>query len=122
MSNHLGLSKVILIKYSNGIRTLVPCASWIPEAIVEAIQNEMPQWSLERDENIKESIYVGNIVWSLESLLEYRFYTYQILLHPNDQITHPDAVLELKEPYDLGESDSVEDIQKFYPNYIYPYL
>lgn len=128
MSNHRSAmdTQTILLQWSNNVRTLIVCPTYQGLTIMHRIINELPSWVKDRDRRISEEFdmdcgYPCCIVWDLEYLLNYEYDLAMMFLYPEDVISHPTVILELDEPYDLGEQETVEDIQEIYPDYVYPY-
>ena len=105
MSNHVTAtqSKIILLKYSDGINTIVNCQDWKADAIVSNILNGL--------------IYVDErYVWHIDDILN-SYGLSQCMLPQGSTITHPEELIWVSNPYDLGENETEQDVQKYYPNY-----
>lgn len=105
MSNHVTAtqSKIILIKYSDGINTIVNCQDWRADAIVSNILNRLV--------DVHE-----DYVWHIDSLLN-SYGLSQCMLPEGSTIVHPEEFIMLAKPYDLGENETEQDVQKYYPNW-----
>lgn len=105
MSDHVTAtqSKIILIEYSDKVKTLVNCQDWKADAIVNAI--------LERLIDVDECY-----VWYIDNVLN-SYGLSQCMLHDGSIILEPENVIWVQNPYDLGENETEQDVQKYYPNY-----
>lgn len=105
MSNHVTAtqSKLILIKYSDGVNTIVNCQDWRADAILSNILNILV--------DVKE-----RYVWNIDNLLN-SYNLSQCMLPEGSTITHPEEFIWLSKPYDLGENETEQDVQKYYPNW-----
>lgn len=127
MSNHDSAydTETLLINWSNGIRTLVVAPTWNVKRIKAKIIERLPEWKKDRDEGIKnydpDCEYICGIVWNLESLLNYDYGLAMLFLYPEDVFSHPTEVLDIGEPYDIGETESINEVTYIYPKYVYPY-
>lgn len=127
MSNHDSAynTETLLINWSNGIRTLLVAPTWNVKRIKEKIIERLPEWKQDRDDGLKnydhDCAYVCGIVWNLESLLNYDYGLALMLLYPEDVISHPTEILNLDEPYDVGEVEDSEEIRRVYPDFVHPY-
>lgn len=127
MSNHDSAysTETLLINWSNGIRTLLVAPTWNVKCIKDKIIERLPEWKQARDEGLKnydhDCAYVCGIVWNLESLLNYDYGLALMLLYPEDIISHPTEILDLDEPYDVGEVENTEEIRRVYPDFVNPY-
>lgn len=108
MSNHRTASWgfLLILKYSNGVKTLVPIVEWSKDYALKEINK-----AIKKGEN-------GNcVVWNIDYCLNYNLETSQYFLPESFNDFSIGEVIEINRPYDLGENEEVEDVQKFYPNY-----
>lgn len=127
MSNHKTAlhNETILIVWSNGVYTLIPCNDYKANAIKSHIINSLKEWKQDRDEQLEylktdKDYGVCGIVWHLDSLLNYTFGLQQLMLREIDDIL-PTRFIQIGEPYDLGENETEQEMRKLYTNYKYPY-
>ena len=108
MSNHITAtqSKIILIEYSDKVKTLVNCQDWHEDAIRNAI--------------LENLIYVDkSYVWHIDNVLN-SYGLSQCMLPQGSIILKPENTIWVQNPYDLGENETEQDVQKYYPNYKCP--
>lgn len=105
MSNHVTAtqSKIILIEYSDKVKTLINCQSYHVEPIVYKILNILIE---EKEE----------IVSHIDNLLN-SYGLSQCMLPQGSIILGPEENILINHPYDLGENETEQDVQKYYPNY-----
>lgn len=106
MSNHRTASWgfLLILKYSNGVKTLVPIIEYNKDYALEIINNAIKE---------KEDC----VVWNIDYCLNYKLETAQYFLPESFNDFSIGEIIEINRPYDLGENEEVEDVQKFYPNY-----
>ena len=114
MSNHITAaeSKLILLEYANGVKTLVPTFDWLPEAIKEAIQKAINYFVEEFDPDSS-----CGVVWNIDSMLNSRFSLAQSLF--NGEIRNKVEYIGIPYYYDLGENETEEEIREVFPDYEY---
>ena len=126
MANHITAieNKVLVLQYLNGVRTIIIGHGYNPKSvinsIIERIQKYKEQIASDIEEAVKEEDHVCGYVWHIDSDLNFNYNLSQCLIGPNDTIARSD-VFHIPYPYDLGENEKTEDVQKYYPNYKYPY-
>lgn len=127
MSNHKTAlhNETILILWSNGVCTLIPCNEYKAKPIFEKIVEEIKGWKQDRDQQLEflkidKECGVCGIVWHLDSLLNYSYGLQQLMLRGIENFI-PTCFLQLDEPYDLGEEETEQEMRKWYTNYKYPY-
>lgn len=105
MSNHVTAtqSKIILIIYSDSVKTLVNCQDWRADGILSNILNRLV------DVNKRW-------VWHIDNLLN-SYGLSQCMLPEGSVITNAEEYIWLSKPYDLGENETEQDVQKYYPNW-----
>lgn len=105
MSNHVTAtqSKIILLRYTDNVKTLVNCQDWRADAIANAISESI--------KDVDESY-----VWYIDNVLN-SYGLSQCMLHEGSKILKPERTIWVQNPYDLGENETEQDVQKYYPNY-----
>ena len=105
MSNHVTAteSKIILIKYADGVKTLVNCQDWDAKYIAHQIIE------------ISNS-YKHDTVWYIDSMLN-DYNLSQCMLSQDCIIVGAEEVVITERPYTLGENETEKDVQKYYPNW-----
>lgn len=105
MSNHVTAtqSKIIVLRYSDKVKTLINCQSYL----VEPIENKILNIIVDEKEDI---------VWHIDSLLN-SYGLSQCMLPQGSIILGPEEKILINHPYDLGENETEQDVQKYYPNW-----
>ena len=107
MSNHITASwgKLFILKYINGINTLVPVNEFNEEYAVKVIKESIK--NAEREHTVRK----------IDSCLNNCLFTSQYFLPENFKDFSIGKVIEVEKPYDYGENETIKDIKKYYSNY-----
>ena len=110
MSNHVTAtqSKIIILRYTDNVKTLVNCQDWRADAIVNAISKRL--------EDLDECYEWYRCVWYVDNVLN-SYGLSQCMLYEGSTILNPEHTIWINHPYDLGENETERDVQKYYPNY-----
>lgn len=113
MSNHITAtqSKLVVICYGDGVRTIVPTLDWEKSYIIESIHKAIKYFK----EDYEEDSPCG-IVWHIDSMLN-SIGTSQCMINADFKI--PMNYIDLPYRYDLGENETEKDVQNYYKNYKY---
>lgn len=113
MSNHITAiqSKLIVICYADGVRTVVPTLDWSKAYVIDRIHRAVEYFKQDYDDDT----HIG-VVWHIDSVLN-GLGTSQCMV--NAKFNSPMHYIDLPYRYDLGENETEEDVKIFYKNYKY---
>lgn len=115
MSNHVTATqnKLVAVCYSN-LKTYIPTFDFTEDYVLGLVNRGIKNYEyyLQKGEN-----YPG-ITWHIDSALNAK-YLAQCMVNIKS-INSPMKYIVVKYPYDLGENETEQDVQKYYPNYKCP--